>query len=111
MNINQILAMILVVLGVFTASAAQLTDLLGPTEAKVIVSISSLMTSILSGWLGVFSGQASQIKAVQDMPGVDKIVVNKNANTTLAALAVDPQQTKIEPAPNAEATIRQTANQ
>jgi hypothetical protein len=109
MTINQIIAMVLVVLGVFTASAAQLTELLGPGLAKAIVSISSLLTSILSGWIGVFSGQAATLKQVQDMPGVDKIVVNKQANTTLATLAVDPTQPKIEASPEAEAKVQQTA--
>lgn len=109
MNVNQIFAIILVVLGVFVASAAQLADLLGPTTAKVIVSVSSLLMSILSGVLGVLTGQASQIKAVQAMPGVEKIVVNEKANQALAAIAVDPAQQKVEVMPKAVSAVNQTA--
>lgn len=111
MNVKQVLAITLVVLGVLTASTAQLNDLFGPTTTKAIVSISSLLMSILSGLLGVFSSQANTVKDVQAMDGVEKIVVNKDANQTLASLAVDPVNTKIEPAHNAEAAVTRTANQ
>lgn len=109
MNANQVLAIILVVLGVFVASTAQLNDLLGTTDAKIIVSISSLLMSILSGVLGILTGQGGQIRAVQSMPGVDKIVVNSQANSTLATMAVDPSQDKIETAPGAAGAVAATA--
>ena len=109
LNINQVLAIALVILGVFVASTAQLTDLFGPAVAKTIVSVSGLFMSILSGIVGVLTGQSSQIKAVQAMPGVEKIVVNAQANSTLAGLAVDPAQEKIETAPGAGAAVARTA--
>lgn len=108
-NLNQVLAIIVVVLGVLVASTANLTDLFGPTTAKLVVSASGLLSSVLSGILGVLTGQSGQIKAVQNMPGVDNIVVNKQANPTLASLAVDPAQPKVVAAPGAEATIAATA--
>lgn len=109
LNLNQIIAIIVVILGVFVASTAQLTDLFGPLVAKTVVSASGLLMSVLSGILGVLTGQASQVKAVQSMPGVDNIVVNKQANPTLAALVVDPNQPKIVASPGAEAVIAATA--
>lgn len=111
LNFNQVIAIVLVILGVLVASTAQLTDLFGPIATKTIVSVSSLGMSILSGVLGVMTGQASQLKAVQDMPGVEKITVNSQANATLAALAVDPAQSKIKATPEAAATVQATAKQ
>ena len=108
-NINQIIAIVLVVLGVCSASTAQLTDLFGAGAAKYIISGSGLLTSILSGVLGIITGQGSIIKAVQAMPGVERISVNSQANSTLATLAVDPNQGKIETIPGAAAAVAATA--
>jgi hypothetical protein len=109
LNANQVIAIVLVVLGVCVASTAQLTDLFGPHAAKTIVSVSGLLMSILSGVLGVITGQGSQIRAVQNMAGVDKILVNGRANETLASLAVDPTQQKIEPTRGSEQAVQTAA--
>ena len=108
LNRNQIIAIVLVVLGVLAASAAQLTDLFGAKIAHTIISSSSLLMSILSGVLAVLTGQSGILKDVQAMPGVDKVVVNKDANSTLAAAAVNPNS-KVEAAPGAEAAVAQIA--
>lgn len=105
----QWIAMILVILGAITGGTSQLTEVIGPGATKVAVALASLATTILSGWIMVLTGQASQVKAVQAMPGVDKIVVNAQANQTLASLAVDPSQQKIETAPGAAGTVANTA--
>lgn len=109
LNANQVIAIVCVVLGVLVASTAQLTDLFGPAVAKYVVSAAGLLSSIMAGVLGVMTGQASQVKAVQGMPGVEKIVVNEKANSTLASIAVDPSQKKVEVLPQAAATVKQTA--
>lgn len=109
MNAKQALSIALVVLGVLTASAAQLTDLVGPGVTKIIISLSTLTMSILAGVQGLISGQGSLLKDVQAMPGVEKIVVNKDANPTLATLATDPLQPKIEVKPGAELEVNHTA--
>lgn len=109
MNHKQVLSTILVVLGVLTASAAQLTDLIGPVGTKLVISMSSLMMSILAGIQGVLSGQAGLISDVQSMPGIDKITVNAQANSTLAAIAVDPTNRKVEATPGAAAAVASTA--
>lgn len=111
MNLNrgQILSIIIVVLGVLVGAAAQLTDLFGPVVTKYIVSASTLGMSIIAGVNTVLQGQGSQLQAVQAMAGVEKIVVNSQANATLATLAVDPKQDKIEVAPEAETAVQATA--
>jgi hypothetical protein len=111
MNINmtQVLALTLVVLGVISGGSAQLTDLVGPLITKSMVAAASLATSIISGWMVVLTGQSNLVKTVQDMPGVEKITVNDQANKTLATLAVDPNQAKIEATPQAAAAVADTA--
>lgn len=109
MNAKQALSIALVVLGVLTASAAQLTDLVGPGLTKIIISFSTLTMSILAGIQGLISSPSSSVKEVQAMPGVEKIVVNKEANSSLATLAVDPAQAKIEVKAGAEASVNATA--
>ena len=107
---NQIVGIIMVVLGVLTTSTAQLNDLLGPHLAKDLVSIAGMINTALAGVVTLMSGQTTQIKDVQAMPGVEKIVVNSSANAALATLAVDPQQEKIEAQPSSEVAVQKTAN-
>ena len=110
LTINQWISIALVVLGVNVASTAQLTDLMGPQAAKYIVSLSGLLMSIVAGVQGIISGQASQLKAVQAMPGVETILVNKQANQTLARLALDQAQPKIDVLPEAAKAVRDIAS-
>jgi hypothetical protein len=105
----QMLCIVIAVLGVVSTSTANLTDLFGPGWTKIIVSSATLMTTILSAIMAFLTGQASQIKAVQSMPGVEKITVNEKANAALATLAVDPMQDKIEPTPAAARAVEATA--
>lgn len=102
-------ASILAILGVLGASTVQLTDLLGPALAKTVVTISNLAMTIMSAIMVPMTGQTAQVRAVQAMPGVDKIVVNEKANPALATLAVDPVNPKIEATAQATATVIETA--
>jgi len=45
-NRNQVIGIVIVVLGVLTASTSQLTDLFGPGATKAIVSASTLLMSM-----------------------------------------------------------------
>lgn len=105
----QIIGIILVINGALIGSTSQLTDLFGPVAVKYIVSLASIGNSILGGIVSFMSGQGSQIKNVLAMPGVEKLTVNSQANATLATIAIDPQQGKIEPTPSAEAKVAATA--
>jgi len=108
LNFNQGLAILIAVLGVVGGSTAQLTDLFGAGTAHLVVSAASFGSSIVSAVLVATSGQASMVKAVNDMPGVDKIVVNSQANQTLAQIAVDPAS-KVQPSEQAKAAVQKTA--
>lgn len=111
MNLNrgQVLSITIAILGVLVASNAQLTDLFGVVATKYVVSGATLSMSILAGVNTVLQSQGSQLAAVQEMPGVDKIVVNSQANATLATMAVDPANTKIEPTAAAQSAVNATA--
>lgn len=106
---SQIFQIALCCLGVLVASTGQLTDLFGPQATKYIVSAAGLGVSVLSGIGAILTGQGAQVQAVQAMPGVARITVNEQANATLAALAVDPANTKIAATPEAKSAVVATA--
>ena len=110
MNSKQWLSTVLVILGVLTASAAQLTDLVGPQLTKVIISVSTLSMSMLAGIQGVLSTQTNLVQDVQAMPGVERIVVNNRANVALATMAVSSTEPKVQSKPGDEAAIRATVD-
>lgn len=107
---NQILAIVIAFLGVLMASTAQLTDLFGPGATKTIQSTAGILNSVLASVLAVITGQSGIIKDASAMPGVEKITVNSQANSTLATLAVDPAQSKIAPIPQAKQAVQATAD-
>lgn len=111
MNItrNQWIAIAILILSVNMGATTQLTDLFGVGVAKYIVSLSSLGSSILAGIQLILGGQATQVKDVLAMPGIQKVEVNAMANPTLAALAVDQNMNKISPSPNAQAQVESIA--
>lgn len=106
---NQIVAIVMVILGVLVGSTAQLTDLLGPASTKTIVSLASLANTMLSGIMVVMTGQTAQVKSVIAMPGVEHISVNGSANQTLAQIAMDPAVNKIAPTNAALESITEIA--
>ena len=106
---TQWFCIVLAILGVMGGATAQLTDLFGQTVAHDIVTASSLVSSLLSAILVALTGQGAQVKSVQAMPGVESIQINAKANPTLAALAVDPAQAKVDIAPGAESAVQLTA--
>lgn len=101
-------AIIMAILGVLGGATAQLNDLFGPKLAHSIVTASSLLTTVMSALLVPLTGQSAQLKAVNSMPGIDQVIVNKNANQTLAAITVDPN-TKFEASPEAQKVVEATA--
>lgn len=106
----QMIGIILAVNGALTGATAQLTDLFGPLVAKDIVSVASLGSAILGGIITAISGQASQIRNVAAMPGVERVSINAQANPNVASVAVDPDQPKVGAAtPEARTILTATA--
>jgi len=108
---NQVLAIIIAALGVLMASTAQLTDLVGPQTTKWIQSAAGITNSFLAAVLAIITGQGGILRDASSMPGVEKITVNSQANSTLATMAVDPSQSKIAPTPQAAQAVQKTATE
>lgn len=97
MNITgkQWLSIIAAVVSALMLATTQLTDIFGPAMAKTIVSVAALVNLIINSVVAGVTGQASLVRDVAAMPGVEHITVNSTANQALAAVAVDPQQSKV----------------
>ncbi len=115
MNTAQKIALTIGILGFVATGGTQLTDIfspfgsLAPLIVKEIVSLAGFVSGVLGIFLTFLTGQGSQLKAVQDMPGVEKVLVNSKANAVVAMMAVDPLNTKIEAIPAAQAAVTATA--
>lgn len=114
MNLNgkQLLGIAIIVVSVLAISTTQLTDLFGPDAAKKVVAAAIILNGILGGTITLIGGdisQGQQVRQVLDMPGVEHININANANPTLAALAVDPNIDKISPTRAAQIAVEQIA--
>lgn len=96
-------------IGGLITGAALLQQLFGQDLALHIVATLGIANIILGSVGAALSGQANLVKDVQAMPGVDRIRINETASPALAALAVDPANTKILPTPGAQAAITATA--
>ena len=114
LTIVQKIGLAIGVLGFLATAGTQLTDIfapfgsLAPVIVKEIVSISGLISGVLGIVLAFMTGQANSIKAVQEMPGIEKIIVNSQANATLATFAVDPAQPKIVAKPEDKTKLQAT---
>lgn len=95
LNGKQLLAISGAIISVLMVSSAQLTDLIGPGWAKYIVTIAGLLNMILQSVTVALSTQTSLVRDVASMPGIDRISVNAQANSTLASVAIDPGQSKV----------------
>jgi hypothetical protein len=71
-------------------SAALLNPLFGQDLALKIVAGLGIINIVINSIGAAISGQASLIKDVAAMPGVERVSVNANASATLAQAATDP---------------------
>ncbi len=109
--------------GTLIGGTNYLHDLLPNQAVTAIVAVAGLGNMFLGGLVTMFSTQASQtsnvmadpqaqeaiIRAVMNMPGIEPLRVNARANATVAALAMDPTQSKIAPIPQAQDAVAKTA--
>lgn len=122
MNLTSVqkLALIVGVCAFLAGASSQIDPIIAAfvADPKMVAAISKAITGAFGLTGGIFAvpltimtSQGAQVKAVQAMPGVKSIVVSADANSTLATLAVDPAQDKIEAAPEAIKAVKATAGQ
>lgn len=99
----QILGGVLVVNTVLVGGVAQLTDLFGATMANHILNACILGSGICGGFIMNMGGLGAQARNVVN--GGASIAVGPYATTSLATLAMDPAQSKIDAAPGASAAV------
>lgn len=80
--------------GIITG-AALLNPLVGQETALMIISGLGIVNIVLNSVGAAVSGQANLVKDVGAMPGVQKVLINKDANQVLASLATDPLQVNV----------------
>lgn len=116
LNFNQKLAVTVAALSALAGGTAQLTDFfsfLDPgTRAvvvKSVVSAATFLNTLIGAVLAVVTGQASMVKTVSAMEGVEPIRINSEANSTLARIAMDREVDNVMPAPGQTDAVREVA--
>lgn len=109
-NAKQVVLMILSLLSFTAAATTQLTDVFGPTTAKAIASLSSLLGGMMSAAMTPFLSNSSVAKDASQLPGVE-VQVSREAAQPIAALAVsnEPGLESIAPAAGEERAVADRA--
>lgn len=108
LTLIQWIGIILGLNALFTASTPQLTTLFGAVAVPYIQAVCTLGSGALGVFVSVIGGSASQIRNVAALPGVESIKINSNALPSVAAIAVDPAQEKVDATDPATRTTLQT---
>ena len=81
--------------GGLITGAALLQTLFGQDLSLKLVAGLGILGIIINSISGALGSQASLVKEVAAMPGVDKVTVNTNASPALAGVATDAAQPKV----------------
>lgn len=95
LNIYQWFLIMVSVLSAVAGASAQLTDLFGTGTAHLIVTMATFLNTMITAIMTPLVGNASMLKTVAALPGVDRVSINKQASASVAAVAVDPTQSKV----------------
>lgn len=95
--------------GGLITGAALLQTLLGQDLTIKVVAILGICQIVISAITSSLSTQNSVISQVQGIPGVDKILINAQANPALAQMAMGADAPKIVPAPGSAAQVANIA--
>jgi hypothetical protein len=107
-NAKQIVLIVIAMLSFLAGASANLTELFGTGVAKLIVSSAVFVNGMMSAALTPFLSNANVVIDAKAQTGVN-VLVDRTAAPNIAALAVDPKQTSIEPAPGEAAAVKQVA--
>ncbi len=111
MNVTrtQWIAIVMLALGLIAGGANTLTEFFGAGIAAKLASAASFLSSFVAGAQIILGGQGQQVLDVKNMPGVEKIDINAQANQTLAKLALDPTVNKVGIASGDKDAVLETA--
>jgi hypothetical protein len=108
LNSKQIVLIVVAMLSFLASASANLTDLFGPGLAKIIVSTATFLNGLISASLAPFLSNTNVVLDAKDQTGVS-VNIDRYANQKLAALAIDPTQANISPAPGEAAAVSKVA--
>jgi hypothetical protein len=110
MNYKLILNILSSVNGGLITGAALFNPLVGQDISLKVISVLGICQIIVSAINSNLSTQANTVRDVASMPGVERVTVNAQANSTLAQVATDPQQPKVGAVtPEVRAVLRDLA--
>jgi hypothetical protein len=95
MNIKLILNILSSINGGLITSAALFNPLVGQDRALIIIAGLGICQIVVGSINSNLSTQGATLREVAAMPGVDRITVNAQANSTLAQEAISKDQPKI----------------
>ena len=108
LNAKQIVLIILAMLGFTATGIQQLEPVIGHTAVLAVGSICTFVSGLMAAALSPFLSTSNVIKDASSVPGVD-VQVSRDAPQQVAALAADPDQNSIAPAPGEERAVLQKA--
>lgn len=108
LNAKQVVLIIIAVLSFLATATTNLTELFGPGTAKIIASSATFLNGLIAAAMAPFLSNASTVKDAGQQTGVE-MTVNRSAAPAIAALAVDPAQDSIAPAPGEENAVARKA--
>lgn len=109
LNRNQWLGIVVIVIAALLVSKDQLATLFNTDIATKIVAACAILNLIVGGAITVITGPTGMASQLGNLKGVN-VVVNKDADPSLAKLAIDPASS-VSVAPGQEAAVAKVATQ
>lgn len=108
LNGKQIVLIVIAMLSFLAGASANLTDLFGAGVAKVIVSAATFANGLISAMMAQFLSNTNVVRDAGAMQGVE-VQISRSATPSIAALAVDPTEKSIAPAPGEDRAVQAKA--
>lgn len=110
MNINakQIVLMILAMLSFTATGISAMEAVIGVSMVKAIGATATFVGGLMAAAMTPFLSNANVVLDAKNQKGVE-VVVDRTAAPQIAALAIDPKQEGIAPAPGEEIAVTQKA--
>jgi hypothetical protein len=107
-NAKQIVVIILAMIGFTATGVQQLEPVIGLAAVKAVASICTFIGGLMAAALAPFLSNANVVLDAKKQTGVE-VVVDRTAAPAIAAMAIDPNQDGISPAPGESAALKRVA--